>query len=100
MRRPRPHQSGVEELLDRFRCYLLVERGVRDKVAGGYVALVRPFVDQVGADRLVLGQLSAGEGSAFLVAESRRVTAKTAQRTAAAVGAVLRVVDLEGGGLS
>src|SRR2546430_5820134 len=54
---PAATPSGVEELLDRFRCYLLVERGVRDKVAGGYVALVRPFVDQVGADRLGLGQL-------------------------------------------
>src|SRR6266704_6952509 len=32
---PADPPSGVEELLDRFRRYLLVERGVRDEVASG-----------------------------------------------------------------
>jgi integrase/recombinase XerD len=45
---PAARPSGVEELLDGLRRYLLVERGVQDKVAGGYVASVRPFVERVG----------------------------------------------------
>ncbi|MCA1696204.1 MAG: site-specific integrase [Actinobacteria bacterium] len=93
---PAAPPSGVEELLGRFRRYLLVERGVRDKVASCYVASVRPFVEQVGADRLGLRKLSAGEVSAFLVAESRRLTPKTTQRTATALRSLLRLWYLEG----
>ena len=93
---PAAPPDGAEELLGRFRRYLLVERGVQDKVAGGYVASVRPFVARVGADRLVLGQLSAGEVSGFLVAESRRLTPKTTQRTATALRSLLRLWYLEG----
>lgn len=88
--------GGVEELLGQFRCYLLVERGVQDKVARGYVDSVRPFVGRVGADRVLLTGLTAGEVSAFLVAESRRVAPKTAQRTATALRALLRFWHLEG----
>jgi integrase/recombinase XerD len=93
---PAARPSGVEELLDGLRRYLLVERGVQDKVAGGYVASVRPFVERVGADRLVLRRLSAGEVSAFLVGESRRLTPKSTQRTATALRSLLRLWYLEG----
>jgi integrase/recombinase XerD len=93
---PAAPPSGVEELLDRFRRYLLVERGVQDKVASCYVDSVRSFVERVGADRLGLRQLSAGEVSGFLVAESRRLTPKTTQRTATALRSLLRWWYLEG----
>jgi hypothetical protein len=87
---PVARPSGVEELLGRFGCYLLVERGVRDKVASCSVASVCLFVEQVGADRLGLRKLSAGEVSVFLVVESRRLTPKTTQRTATALRSLLR----------
>jgi site-specific recombinase XerD len=82
--------SGVEQLLERFRCYLLVERGVTAAAARGYVDSVRAFAEQVGADLPVLNRLDAGAVSAFLVAESRRLRPKTTQRTATALRSLLR----------
>jgi site-specific recombinase XerD len=86
----------VEELLDRFRRYLLAERGVTDGVANCYVASVRLFVEGVGADVQMLKQLDASEVSAFLVAESRRLKPKTLQRTASALRSLLRMWYLDG----
>src|SRR5712691_6065579 len=55
----------VEELLERYRGYLLVERGVQVEVAGGYLELVRPFVAGcAGAGGVRLGRLTGGEVSA------------------------------------
>lgn len=39
-----PVRSSVELLLDRYREYLLVERGLTAGTARGYVDLVKPFV--------------------------------------------------------
>ncbi len=39
-----PARSTVEVLLDRYRAYLLVERGVTAETARAYVDLVQPFV--------------------------------------------------------
>jgi integrase/recombinase XerD len=88
--------SGHEELLARFRSYLLVERAVTVEVARGYVDAVRPFVERVDADALALRQLDASKVSAFLVAQSRRMTPKTTQRTATALRSLLRWWYLDG----
>ena len=86
-----------EALLERYRRYLLAERGLREKVARGYVDSVRPFVASCaaagGAD---LRWLTAGDVTAFLTGESRRLAPKTAQRLATALRSLLRFWHVEG----
>jgi integrase/recombinase XerD len=89
--------TPVEELLERYRGYLLAERGLQVKVARGYVDLVRPFVaSRAGAEGVRLERLTAGDVTTFLVAESRRLAPKTAQRLATALRSLLRFWHVEG----
>lgn len=91
--RPTP----VEQVLEGFRGYLLVERGLTPAVARGYVDLVRPFasgrVGELGVDPL---RVTAGEVTSFMVAESSRLAPKTLQRLASALRSLLRFWHLEG----
>jgi integrase/recombinase XerD len=89
--------TPAEVLLERYRCYLLAERGLQVSVARGYVSSVRPFVArQASAGGADLGQLTAGEVTAFLVGESRRLAPKTGQRLATALRSLLRFWHVEG----
>lgn len=89
--------TSVEELVERYRGYLLVERGLAVKAARGYVDLIRPFVTgRVSADGVELEALTAGEVTAFLVAQSRRLAPKTTQRLATALRSLLRFWHMEG----
>ena len=75
--------TQAEALLERYRRYLLAERGLRGKVARGYVDSVRPFVaGHAAAGGADLRWLTAGDVTAFLTGESRRLAPKTAQRLA------------------
>jgi integrase/recombinase XerD len=59
----------VEEVLARFDCYLMVERGLAAGTIRGYVNAVRPFVTgRLRGDRLDLAGLTAGDVSRFVVA--------------------------------
>ncbi|GAA4550654.1 tyrosine-type recombinase/integrase [Pseudonocardia xishanensis] len=59
----------VEELLGRYRVWLLVERGVTPETARGYVDCVRPFVaTRVRSDALELSGMSAADVTAFVLA--------------------------------
>jgi integrase/recombinase XerD len=98
---PQPVVAGpatpVEDLVERYRGYLLVERGLAVKVARGYVDLVRPFIaGRVGADGVELMALTAREVTAFLVVQSRRMAPKTTQRLATALRSLLRFWHVEG----
>src|SRR3954452_7642148 len=68
----RPERSPAEALLERYRAYLVRERGVRGETADGYVARVGPFVvehfsawDSAGA------QLCSADVSAFVLSACR-----------------------------
>jgi site-specific recombinase XerD len=92
-----PATHGPEALLERYRRYLLGERGLREKVARGYVDSVRPFVAGcAAAGDADLRQLTAGDVTAFLTGESRRLAPKTAQRLATALRSLLRFWHVEG----
>jgi hypothetical protein len=55
-------RDRAEELLERYRCYLLGERGLQVKVARGYLDLVRPFVARcVIGGSADPGRLAAGD---------------------------------------
>jgi integrase/recombinase XerD len=89
----------AEVLAERFRGYLLAERGLQPKVASRYVARVRPFIasslpedGQPGG----LVQLTAADVTAFMVAEARRLVPKSAQMLATALRSLLRFWHLEG----
>lgn len=87
----------AEELLERYRCYLLGERGLQVKVARGYLDMVRLFVaHSVTAGGGDLSRLSAGEVTAFLTAGTRRLAPETAQRLATALRSLLRFWHMEG----
>jgi integrase/recombinase XerD len=89
--------TSVEQALERFRGYLLVERGLSPASARGYVDLVRPFVagriDEHGVDPQ---RVTAGEVISFMVAQSSRVAPKTLQRSGSALRSLLRFWHLEG----
>jgi integrase/recombinase XerD len=68
---PLPVPAGpAEELLDRFRRYLMTERGLRTETAADYAAKVRPFL--AACMERGLAGLTAAEVTAFIVATCRR----------------------------
>jgi integrase/recombinase XerD len=90
-------RDRAEEMLERYRCYLLGERGLQVKVARGYLDMVRPFVAGCATGgNADPGRLAAGDVTAFLTAESRRLAPKTAQRLATALRSLLRFWHVEG----
>jgi integrase/recombinase XerD len=90
-------QTWAEELADGYRRWLLTERGLGAKVARGYVDSVRPFVAAHAAGgEAGLRDLGAGDVTAFLTAESRRLAPKTVQRLATALRSLLRFWHLQG----
>jgi integrase/recombinase XerD len=90
-------QTWAEELLDDYRRWLLAERGLRVKVARGYVDSVAPFVTAHAAGgEAGLRNLGAGDVTAFMTAESRRLAPKTVQRLATALRSLLRFWHLQG----
>ena len=90
-------RDRAEELLERYRCYLLGERGLQVKVARGYLDMVRPFVARCATGgNADPGRLTAGDVTAFLTAESGRLAPKTAQRLATALRSLLRFWHVEG----
>lgn len=87
----------VEQELERFRGYLLAERGLTPAAARGYVSLVRPFVvGRVGARGVDPQRVTAGEVTSFMVAASGRLGSKTVQRSASALRSLLRFWHLQG----
>jgi integrase/recombinase XerD len=85
-----PTQTPGEVLLRSYRDYLLGERGMGARSVRGYLDLVGPFVDRcVRGDKSDLGELTAGEVTSFLLAESRRLSPKTVQRLASALRSLL-----------
>jgi site-specific recombinase XerD len=98
---PQPGQpepaTAVEAMLEAYRAWLLGERGVTPAVARGYLDLVRPFAERHAADGCAgLRDVTAGDVTAFLTAQSRRLAPKTAQRLATALRSLLRFWHLQG----
>ncbi len=91
--------GGVgEELLARFRRYLLLERSVSVRVADAYVRWVRPFVHAVAATDpgLTLEQVDAAQVTRFLTGHLPGFSRKTAQMTASSLRSFLRFLHVEG----
>jgi site-specific recombinase XerD len=92
-----PVSSPAELLLERYRDYLLSERGLGAASVRGYLELVRPFVEQHAHEgQADLQALTPEAVTTFLVAESARLSAKTLQRQASALRSLLRFWHVTG----
>jgi site-specific recombinase XerD len=87
-----------EELLARFRTYLLVERSITVPVADAYVRWVRPFVQAVAAsdEDLTFERVDAVQVTGFLTGHLPRLGRKSAQMTASSLRSFLRFLHAEG----
>jgi site-specific recombinase XerD len=89
----------VSELLERYREYLTVERGLGKPTARVYVDAVRPFLlgrvspDGLGLD---LDRLSAADVRTFVVARCRSQSRSSAKSTVTALRSLLGFLHVEG----
>jgi integrase/recombinase XerD len=89
--------APTDQLLARYRSYLISERGLRERTCRGYVHLVRPFLAaRVIAGTLDLNSVTSADVTGFLVQVSRVSPARTCQATATALRSLLRFLHLDG----
>lgn len=89
--------SAVERLLERYRNYLTVERGLAARTARGYIDLVRPFLtERVSADERDLQDLTASDVSAFVVDGCRDGRCGSAKALITALRSLLGFLHVEG----
>jgi site-specific recombinase XerD len=91
-------RSPCEQLLGRYRNYLLVERGLAASTIELNVRMVRPFLtDRVRADdgQLEVRRLTASEVGAFVVAQSR-TRPRSVGRIVTALRSLLRFLYVDG----
>ncbi len=99
MPRSSPPQGPVESMLERYRHYLTVERGLAKNTVHGYAHAVRPFLRdrvQPGSHELGLGTLGTSEVSAFVVARCRQQSYGAAKMTVTALRSLLGFLLLKG----
>lgn len=87
----------VEELLGRYRDYLLHERGLTTGTARGYVDCVRPFVaTRLRGTMLDLAQIRAGDVTGFVLSACPGRAVGTAKLVVCALRSLLRWLHLTG----
>ncbi|MEP6650716.1 MAG: site-specific integrase [Lapillicoccus sp.] len=95
---PTVPMGAGDQLLARFRGYLLVERSVTVPVADAYMRWVRPLVDEVAATdaELTFVGVDAAQVTKFLTEHLPTLTRKSAQMTASSLRSFLRFLHAEG----
>jgi integrase/recombinase XerD len=90
--------GAVEVLLDAYRDYLAVERGLTSDTIEGYVSAVRPFLDGRlrDGDELELAGLGAADVVAFVVARCTAQSRGAAKMTVTALRSLLGFLQLRG----
>ena len=93
-----PVRSSSERLLDRYRVYLLVERGVTVGTARGYVDLVEGFVaTRVGdGEEVDVSGLTPADVLGFVLAECQRRPRRSAKLLVTALRSLLAFLHVEG----
>jgi integrase/recombinase XerD len=88
--------AGV--LVERYRSYLLGERGLATTTVRYYERVARQFLGAVsaGRDELDLARLTAGEVSRFVLAECGRCSPGSASNVVVALRSLLRFLHVEG----
>jgi len=94
--RPSP-QGPVAELLERYRRYLMVERGFGAEAACGYVSAVRPFlVGRLRPAGLELESLDAAQIMSFVRERAAERSRGRAKMTVTALRSLLVFLHVEG----
>jgi site-specific recombinase XerD len=89
--------SPTEELLARYRRYLLEARALADTTARGYADMVRPFVARRAVDgQLDWASLRPADVTAFVRSASRGLSAGSAQLLTTALRSLLGYLHVEG----
>ncbi len=95
-----PPASGVlEAALERYRGYLILERGIRNESASRYIDLVRPFLQtKVLPDGLALDlrSLTAADVISFVVTNCPRLSPGAAGLTVTALRSLLGFLYVDG----
>ena len=87
--------DAVEELLGRYRGYLLVERGLTAETVRGYMDFVRPFVvTRLRGDVLDLAGMNAADVTGFVLATCPGRAVGSAKLIVCAVRSLLRWLHL------
>ncbi|MGO9901718.1 MAG: site-specific integrase [Solirubrobacteraceae bacterium] len=94
---PRP-LTAAGELLEQFRRYLTVERGVTAATARGYIDVVRPFVESrvTATGECGLWELSPADVLGFVLAETGRRSRKSAESLVSALRSLLGFWRVQG----
>jgi len=86
-----------EELIERYRCHVVAERGLAAGTVRYYTRAAGLFLSWAAGDEgLDLGRLTTAEVSRFVLAESRRRSVGSAKNLVAALRSFLRYLYLEG----
>jgi len=89
--------SPADELLERYRGYLLLERGLAAGTVRGYVDIVRPFLaGRVAADGSGLERLAARDVTEFVLAECPRRSRGSAKLLVTALRSLLGFLHVDG----
>ncbi len=89
-----PAQSGQQGLLERYRDYLALERGLEPETVANYARVVGLFLTlQAGRG---LEDLTAGDVSRFMASQSQLVSARQAERLATGLRSFLGFALVEG----
>jgi integrase/recombinase XerD len=93
-----PARSSAERLLDRYREYLLVERGLTADTARGYVDLVRPFVASRVRDGggLELAGMTPAEVLDFVLGQARLRPRRSVKMLVTALRSLLVFLHVDG----
>lgn len=87
----------VEELLGRYRDYLLGERGLTAGTTRGYMDLVRPFIaTRVHGDVLDLAGITAADVTGFVLSACRGRAVRSAKLLVCSLRSLLRWLHLTG----
>jgi integrase/recombinase XerD len=96
---PVPTTGALEAALERYRSYLMVERGIQKATAHRYIGHVRPFLQtRVTSDGLVLDfrSLTAADVISFVVASCRRPDPGMAGLAVVALRSLLGFLHVDG----
>lgn len=88
--------TAAEQLLLRYAQYLAAERGLAETTIRRNVELVRPFLAGRGVAGEVDLRVTAGDVTAFVVAQCRARVGGTAPRMVTALRSLLRFLHVEG----
>ncbi|MCA1697555.1 MAG: site-specific integrase [Actinobacteria bacterium] len=92
-----PAHDPIELVVERYRAYLLAERGLAAGTLRYYERIARTFLAEISADGgLDVGRLTASEVSGFVLAQSATRSVGTTKNVVMALRSLLRFLHLDG----